>query len=372
MNGLESKALLSFHALRRHLGSDAERGAGAEGGIRSRNAEMAGAARGCGWSRLRAATGVVLLLTTVTNAHSQASTTSEPTLDSLFLESHARFLAHDLLEGRGPASRGERLAALYLETRPAAMGVRPVAGAGYRLAVPLTAVDIDEAASSMRLITSGETRVLRPPAFYHPGGGRASFTGFAGEAVFPGTASDQVTALARSGALAGKVVVLEPPLGGAYGVYQDLLAGGASGAIALVPDSTFYGRLRIVRGPTRYHLPDGVADPANQTPLPTVVGGAELVRALGLDDTGGPPSELSVAIDVPLVTEARIGYNVLGYVEGSDPALRAEWVVYVAHYDHVGFGEPTAGDSIWNGFVDNAAGTAILLEVARSMSADPP
>jgi Zn-dependent M28 family amino/carboxypeptidase len=63
---------------------------------------------------------------------------------------------------------------------------------------------------------------------------------------------------------------------------------------------------------------------------------------------------------------------VAGYVPGRDPLLREEWLVYVAHYDHVAFGEPEGGDSIWNGFIDNAAGSAMLLEIARAMAADPP
>lgn len=44
----------------------------------------------------------------------------------------------------------------------------------------------------------------------------------------------------------------------------------------------------------------------------------------------------------------------------------------MAHYDHVGFGQPTGGDSVWNRFIDNAAGSAMLLEIGREMAIDPP
>jgi hypothetical protein len=61
--------------------------------------------------------------------------------------------------------------------------------------------------------------------------------------------------------------------------------------------------------------------------------------------------------------------NVVGILEGSDPALRAEYVVISAHMDHVGVGRPDArGDSIYNGADDNASGTATVLEIAEAMA----
>jgi len=58
--------------------------------------------------------------------------------------------------------------------------------------------------------------------------------------------------------------------------------------------------------------------------------------------------------------------NVLAIVEGSDPVLKDEFVVYTAHWDHFGVGEAVDGDSIYNGALDNATGTAALLELARA------
>jgi len=57
--------------------------------------------------------------------------------------------------------------------------------------------------------------------------------------------------------------------------------------------------------------------------------------------------------------------NVLARLEGSDPALKAEHVVYTAHWDHLGRDPKLTGDQIYNGAADNASGTAALLEVAR-------
>ena len=60
--------------------------------------------------------------------------------------------------------------------------------------------------------------------------------------------------------------------------------------------------------------------------------------------------------------------NVLARLEGSDPALKAEQVVYTAHWDHLGRDPFLTGDQIYNGAADNASGTAALLEVARGFT----
>jgi Zn-dependent M28 family amino/carboxypeptidase len=63
--------------------------------------------------------------------------------------------------------------------------------------------------------------------------------------------------------------------------------------------------------------------------------------------------------------------NVLGKLEGSDPALKDEYVVYSAHWDHLGIGDPDPddkSDKIYNGALDNASGVASLLEMARAFT----
>ncbi len=65
--------------------------------------------------------------------------------------------------------------------------------------------------------------------------------------------------------------------------------------------------------------------------------------------------------------------NVVAIHRGSDPELQNEHVVYTAHLDHDGVGEPEDGDGIYNGAYDNAMGTALLIEIARLFAAtDPP
>lgn len=64
--------------------------------------------------------------------------------------------------------------------------------------------------------------------------------------------------------------------------------------------------------------------------------------------------------------------NVVGMVEGSDPELKKQFIIYSAHYDHVGVGEPNAeADSIFNGARDNAVGTVTVLSAAENIAKYP-
>ena len=61
--------------------------------------------------------------------------------------------------------------------------------------------------------------------------------------------------------------------------------------------------------------------------------------------------------------------NVAAIIPGTDPALKNEYIIITAHFDHVGIGRPIDGDSIYNGADDNAAGTATIMGVASSIMA---
>ena len=85
---------------------------------------------------------------------------------------------------------------------------------------------------------------------------------------------------------------------------------------------------------------------------------------------------------VPLGLQASLGVkntmrtidsqNVLGKLEGSDPRLRDEYVVYSSHWDHLGIRTPVNGDKIYNGALDNASGVSSLLEIARAFTQAQP
>jgi Zn-dependent M28 family amino/carboxypeptidase len=64
--------------------------------------------------------------------------------------------------------------------------------------------------------------------------------------------------------------------------------------------------------------------------------------------------------------------NVVARLEGSDPALKDQYVVYTAHWDHLGRDPKLNGDQIYNGAIDNASGVATVLEIARAFTRIQP
>ena len=64
-------------------------------------------------------------------------------------------------------------------------------------------------------------------------------------------------------------------------------------------------------------------------------------------------------------------HNVVGKIEGSDPKLKNEWIIYSAHWDHLGKHPELPGDQIFNGALDNASGVAAILELAKAYTKLP-
>jgi hypothetical protein len=83
------------------------------------------------------------------------------------------------------------------------------------------------------------------------------------------------------------------------------------------------------------------------------------------------PIPLGIHIRGNIPTEIRQiqSNNVIAKVEGSDPQLKSEAVIFTAHWDHLGIGPAVDGDSIYNGAVDNATGCAMIIEMARAWAA---
>ncbi len=82
------------------------------------------------------------------------------------------------------------------------------------------------------------------------------------------------------------------------------------------------------------------------------------------------PVELPVRVKETIVSKVRTfsSRNVVGKVNGSDPNLAQQAILYTAHYDHLGIHPDEPGDNIYNGADDNATGCGILLELARAFS----
>jgi Zn-dependent M28 family amino/carboxypeptidase len=84
------------------------------------------------------------------------------------------------------------------------------------------------------------------------------------------------------------------------------------------------------------------------------------------------PLPLRASIQVKNTLREISSTNVVAKLEGSDPRLKDEYVVYTAHWDHLGRDPSLAGDQVFNGAVDNATGCAALLEMARAFSRAKP
>jgi hypothetical protein len=300
-----------------------------------------------------------------------AAPCSAQTIDTMALRAHTRFLASDLLEGRGTGTRGEHLAAQYIASELTRLGARPLAGNDYLLPVPLKRALIDNAATSMsfRGVTYASVR-----DFVWSAGGSGALKSFSGTPVFVG-AADSV-ALRRAPELRGAVAVLAGSLGAAAQSYvPELIKAGASGIVLLTTEAPTYDLFVRSRGPARYFVAANVNDPVWQADLPIVIAGPQLARVI----VGNAMPERFTQLDGTLSANFKAtiedvrATNVAGVIPGSDPKLASEYVAYSAHYDHLGISTPDArGDSIYNGFSDNAAGVAMLLAIGDAMRRKPP
>lgn len=79
-------------------------------------------------------------------------------------------------------------------------------------------------------------------------------------------------------------------------------------------------------------------------------------------------NELTVTINLKIARELKRSENVTGYLEGSDPVLKNELVIFTAHYDHLGIG---ADGAIYYGADDDGSGTSTVLELAEAFVTNP-
>ena len=97
------------------------------------------------------------------------------------------------------------------------------------------------------------------------------------------------------------------------------------------------------------------------------------IAALAKDRKPLPRFPLAVSLKAHATTKTKrvVSANLVAKLPGSDPALKNEYVVLSAHIDHLGIGEPINGDKIYNGAMDNASGTAAVMEIAGSWKDQP-
>lgn len=312
---------------------------------------------------------------------------AEAQIDTLAIRAHTLYLSHDLLEGRGAATRGEAGSALYIEAQLRRLGLEGAAAdGGYVQPVPLVRSVVDPGTSRVTVAGPGARRdtFATPRHFVAGTGAPESFRDFAGPAVLVGDAGAALAGIADAEWLRGRVAVVLGTLGlAALRVVPAWEEAGVAGVVFLVPDTQQYGLLRRSRGDDRLSLALPVDDPLWQPRLPSLVAGRELSQTLleGVSLPSREPGEdfrpvplgREIAARVAVRQERSGGLNVLGRIPGRHPELASEVVLLAAHHDHLGIGAPSAGgDSIYNGFSDNAAGVAMLLAVADALARDPP
>ena len=103
------------------------------------------------------------------------------------------------------------------------------------------------------------------------------------------------------------------------------------------------------------------------------ISGTTATLTAGMNKRTQKPFDIPVSLHGKLASKLRDldSHNVVGILRGSDPKLAGEYVVYSAHLDHLGIGSPIDGDAVYNGALDNASGTAAILEIARAFSMAP-
>jgi hypothetical protein len=315
-----------------------------------------------------------------------AAGAAQPAVDTLALRGHTRFLADDLLLGRGTGTEGERLAAAYIASQAERLGLAPLPGAGsFLLPVPLQRVHVGAGTQLVVRRDADSVVFAHGSGFIVNTGARGAFRDFSGRALFLGTPAHASRLIARERSLAGRVAVFLGPLGpNAIDVIPALTQAGAAGLVLLVPDQAQYDLFVRSRGPTRYLVDGDVDDPVWQPSLPVLIAGPALTGMLmaGVALPQAPPErgpERAVELGSTVTVRIRASFeavpsaNVAAMLPGADPAHRDRYIAYTAHFDHLGISSPDAGgDSIYNGFSDNAAGVAMLLAIAEALRGSPP
>jgi Zn-dependent M28 family amino/carboxypeptidase len=328
-------------------------------------------------------------------------------IDRATLEAPIRFLADDLLEGRGPATRGDQLSRLYLATTLEGMGLAPGFPDGsWQQPFDLVGVKA-EMPATWSFTAGGKTVDLKRTADYIAASGvqedRSTLKN--AELVFVGygiQAPEYKWDDFKGVDLKGKVLVMlnnDPDWDDSlfagktrlfYGrwvyKYESAARQGAAGAIIVhTTPSAGYG-WQVVQSSwsgEQFRLPAAgepqiqVAAWTTEPAMRTLLGAAgqdldKLVAQARSRDFKPVPlgirTTFALANKVSKVKTA----NVAGLLTGSDPKLKSEVVIYSAHHDHLGIGKPDdSGDTIYNGAEDNAAGCAQVLAIAKAFTALP-
>jgi hypothetical protein len=346
--------------------------------------------------------GIVFFLSCNRNSGKDSVETAMAEFRPEAISSHMRFLADDLLEGRGTAARGQEIAAKYISSQFEQMGLAPAGDNGtYFQSVPLRSGKLDAAKSSLMLMRGGkqEKLIYRKDFYTWEDPGRSD-SSVEAPVVFVGygvTAPDQayddyadVDTKGKIAAMAFGAPGFPSAIKAHYSDWEakqaNAVAHGAIGMI-LISDPVreeVYSYSKSIRDLDlpRLRWLDKQNRPNNY--FPELRGGAHL----SLEETkkffsgsghtaeevfagikSGKPQSFVLPFTAKIRNVTKLedvrSPNVVAKLEGSDPSLKNQYIVYSSHSDHLGIGQPVNGDKIYNGAVDNSSGTALLIEIAR-------
>jgi len=291
------------------------------------------------------------------------------TIDIKDIKSHIYFLASDELKGRDTPSEGLDIAANYLSNTLMRYGVQPINAPGldgYYQPVPL----VNETAANEGELKFGEYSFPILDGFLVMKGGNMELKS---EMVFANYASaDDLKGLD----LKGKIAVAFCGYDGQTNPQEWFFAMGEKRKA--VKEKGGVGLVEIY---TSTQLPYNFLVQFFSAPQMKVDDNSEEVEFAHIWLNGGNADAVAALKSgknqVGSLTiggikkEAVKTQNVVGWLEGTDPKLKNEYIIYSAHYDHVGIGREVEGDSIYNGSRDNAVGSVTVLSAAKNIAMHP-
>jgi len=317
---------------------------------------------------------------------------------------YVKVLADDNMEGRETGSPGLKRAEAYVVEQLKADGVEPAGSDGYYQPVKFEVRQIVEKDSSIALIRDGKSEplALGEDAFFNTRVNLAPeieaplvFIGYG--LTIPEKNYDDLAGLDLKGKIAvifgGSPAEMPGALASHYQSagerWKSLKKAGVVGVVTLVNPNSMdipWSRMSLNRAHPSMELADASLNETEGLKLSMIVNpasseklfagsGHTFAEIVDLGKDRKPLPRFPLAASIKAVTKVETteveSANVIGKLPGSDPALKNEYVVLSAHIDHLGIGEPINGDKIYNGAMDNGSGSALLLDVARSLKADP-
>jgi len=316
-------------------------------------------------------------------------------------------ISDDRYEGRGPGSRGDRMAREYIIDGLKALGLEPGA-AGGSWEQPFELVGLNASQPDRWTFQSQDDSMTLEQwdqFIVHSGVQKGSAAIDDAELVFVGygiQAPEYQWDDFKDADLEGKVLVVmnndpdwDPALFGGetrlwYGrwdyKYLSAARQGAAGVIIIHTTPSAGYPFQVVQTSwtgVQYELPAGDEPRAEVLSWVTEDTARELIAMAGHDldqlreaaynrDFEPVPLGITTSLEMDVEVTRVETANVLGLIPGSDPELADEVVIYTAHHDHLGIGTPNAdGDSIYNGAMDNASGVAQIMAIAKAIVALP-